>query len=105
MNTGPRRAAHPTFHGSWQHFTGNQACCAHLLRDFQDCAETYPGAIWPGQAQRALRGLIHAWHEARDQQLSQIPADIAGPLPTTAKAIRSPSGIRAKPVVCRTIPQ
>jgi transposase len=80
MNTGPRRAAHPTFHESWEHIAGNQACLAHILRDYQDCAETYPDAIWPVQAQRALRGLIHAWHEARDQQLSLIPADIAGPL-------------------------
>jgi transposase len=68
------------FHPSWEHVAGNQACCAHLLRDYQDCAEIYPGAIWPVQAQRALRGLIHAWHEARDQQLSLIPAGIAGPL-------------------------
>jgi transposase len=68
------------FHESWEHIAGNQACCAHLLRDYQDCAETYPGAIWPVQAQRALRGLIHAWHEARDQRLSLIPAGIAGPL-------------------------
>jgi hypothetical protein len=68
------------FHPSWEHFAGNQACLAHILRDYQDCAETYPDAIWPVQAQRALRGLIHAWHEARDQQLSLIPAGIAGPL-------------------------
>ena len=68
------------FHESWEHIAGNQACLAHILRDYQDCAETYPDAIWPVQAQRALRGLIHAWHEARDQQLSLIPADIAGPL-------------------------
>jgi hypothetical protein len=26
---------------------GNQSCLAHLLRDFEDCAESYPGAIWP----------------------------------------------------------
>ncbi len=32
------------------------------------------------QAQRALRGLIHAWHAARDQQLPAIPAATAGPL-------------------------
>ena len=68
------------FHESWEHIAGNQACCAHLLRDFQDCAETYPGAVWPEQAQRALRGLIHAWHTAREQGLGSIPADITGPL-------------------------
>jgi hypothetical protein len=68
------------FHGSWEHFAGNQACCAHLLRDFQDCAETYPEAVWPVQAQRALRGLIHAWHAAREQHLPAIPPEVAGPL-------------------------
>jgi len=29
------------FHPSWEHFAGNQACLAHILRDYQDCAETY----------------------------------------------------------------
>ena len=42
----------------------------------EDCAESYPGAIWPVQAQRALRGLIHAWHAAREQGLDAIPADV-----------------------------
>jgi transposase len=68
------------FHDSWEHIAGNQACLAHILRDYQDCAETYPEAVWPAQARRALRGLIHAWHAARDQGLAAIPADIAGPL-------------------------
>ena len=31
-----------------------------MIRDFQDCAETYPGAAWPEQAMRSLRGLIRA---------------------------------------------
>jgi len=34
--------------------------------DYQDAAECYPAAIWPVQAQRVLRGLIRAWHDARD---------------------------------------
>jgi transposase len=68
------------FSESWENLAGNQACCAHLLRDFQDCAETYPDAVWPVQAQRALRGLIRAWHAARDQQLSLIPAAVRDPL-------------------------
>ena len=38
------------------------------------------GAVWPEQAQRALRGLIHAWHTAREQGLGSIPANITGPL-------------------------
>jgi transposase len=59
-----------------------QACAAHILRDLQDCAETYPGAGWPEQAQRALRGLIRAWHAAREQGLPAIPGDIREPLET-----------------------
>ena len=69
------------FHQSWEHVAGNQACLAHILRNYQDCAETYPGAIWPVHTQRALRGLIHAWHAVRKQGLSAIPgrrAETAG---------------------------
>jgi len=33
-------------------------------------------------AQRALRGLIKAWHDARDAGLPAIPAGVAGPLAT-----------------------
>ena len=68
------------FHESWKHIAGNQACLAHILRDYQDCAETYPGAVWPVQAQRALRGLIRAWHAAREQGLPAIPAGVLKPL-------------------------
>jgi transposase len=68
------------FSTRWEHVTGNQPCLSHLLRDYQDCAETYPGAVWPVQAQRALRGLIHAWHAAVEQGLPAIPADAADPL-------------------------
>ena len=68
------------FHPRWEHIAGNQACLAHILRDYQDCAESYPGAVWPVQAQRALRGLIHAWHAAREQGLPAIPADVLKPL-------------------------
>jgi transposase len=64
----------------WEHVLGHQACCSHLLRDFEDCAETYPDAIWPVQAQRALRGMIHAWHDAAGQGLPAIPADELKPL-------------------------
>ena len=27
------------FHPRWEHIAGNQACAAHILRDYQDCAE------------------------------------------------------------------
>lgn len=45
----------------------HQLCAAHLLRDLEDCAETYPEAAWPLQIQTALRGLIHAANLAREQ--------------------------------------
>jgi hypothetical protein len=61
---------------TWETFAGHQACAAHLIRDFADCAETYPGSGWPEQAQRALRGLIRAWHAAREQQLPAVPAEV-----------------------------
>jgi hypothetical protein len=64
----------------WERIAGHQACCAHLLRDFEDCAETYPDAIWPVQAQRALRGLIRAWHDAAGQGLAAVPAGELKPL-------------------------
>jgi hypothetical protein len=68
------------FSARWEHIAGNQACLSHILRDYEDCAESYPDAIWPVQAQRALRGLIHAWHAAREQGLSAIPEDVLKPL-------------------------
>jgi hypothetical protein len=68
------------FHPRWKHIAGNQACLAHILRDYEDCAESYPGAVWPVQAQRALRGMIHAWHAACEQGLPAIPADALEPL-------------------------
>jgi len=64
----------------WEHIAGHQACLAHLLRDFEDCAETYPGAVWPAQAQRALRGMIRAWHGARELGLPSVPAGALAPL-------------------------
>jgi hypothetical protein len=68
------------FNPRWTNIAGNQACLSHLLRDYEDCAETYPGAAWPAQAQRALRGLAHEWHLAVDQGLPAIPADALAPL-------------------------
>ena len=66
--------------GTWENLAGHQACAAHILRDLQDCAESYPGAGWPEQAQRALRGLICAWHAAREQGLPAIPGEVREPL-------------------------
>ncbi len=52
----------------------------HLIRGYEDAAESWPGAIWPGQAQRALRGLIRAWHAARERGQPEIPPPIRDPL-------------------------
>jgi transposase len=68
------------FHHGWEHIAGNQACLAHLIRDYEDAAECYPDAIWPVQAQRALRALIRAWRAARDDGQPEILPPIAGPL-------------------------
>ena len=53
----------------------HQLCCAHLLRDLEDAAQSYPDAIWPGQAADALRALIHAANQARNQGLGSVPDD------------------------------
>ena len=68
------------YNAQWRHLGGHQACCAHLLRDFTAAAEAYPGAVWPEQAQRALRGLIHAFNQARDAGHTAIAAPVAEPL-------------------------
>jgi transposase len=64
------------FHSRWDTLAGHQACAAHLLRDFADAAETYPDAHWPAQAARALRGLITAWHAARDAGLTAVTEEV-----------------------------
>lgn len=43
----------------------HQLCCAHILRDLADAAETYPDAHWPAQIAEAIQGLIHATNSAR----------------------------------------
>jgi hypothetical protein len=54
----------------------HQLCTAHLLRDIEDAAQTYPDAIWPAQIARELRALIHAANIARDQGLAAVPDTI-----------------------------
>jgi transposase len=71
---------HNYFHPRWEHLAGHQACVAHLLRDFADAGETYPGTHWPPQAQRALRGLIRAWHAARAEGRAEIDPQIRAKL-------------------------
>ena len=58
----------------------HQLCVAHLIRDCQDAAETYPDTHWPVQVRQALQGLVHAANLARAQKLPAIAAHIAGPL-------------------------
>jgi transposase len=58
----------------------HQLCCAHLARDLEDAAQTYPDAHWPVQIREALQGLIHAANQARASGLAAVPADAAAPL-------------------------
>jgi transposase len=53
----------------------HQLCCQHILRDLEDAAQSYPDAIWPGQAAEALRALIHAANVARGKGLPSVPDD------------------------------
>jgi transposase len=53
----------------------HQLCTQHLLRDLEDAAQSYPDAVWPGQAMDALRALIHAANTARDKGLAAVPDD------------------------------
>jgi hypothetical protein len=55
-------------------------CGAHITRELVAAAEADPDQVWPEQALRALHGLNTAAHQARDQQLSAIPPEIADPL-------------------------
>jgi hypothetical protein len=65
-------------YASYDHFDGvsHQLCCAHLLRDLEDAAQSCPDAIWPGQIADALRGLIHQANLARDRGLAAVPGDV-----------------------------
>lgn len=65
------------YNKKWKLLGGHQACAAHLLRDFTDAAQAYPTAVWPEQAQRALRGLIHAFNSARDTARDTGQAEIS----------------------------
>jgi hypothetical protein len=67
----------------------HQLCAAHLLRDLEDAAQSYPGAVWPGQAAEALRGLIHAANTARAKGLAAVPdTDMAADLVLFRNAVR-----------------
>jgi transposase len=58
---------------------GHQLCTAHLLRDLQDAAETYPEHTWPARAAQALRKLIGAWHAAADASQAEVPPAVRDP--------------------------
>jgi len=58
----------------------HQLCTAHLLRDLDDAAETYPDAVWPTQIADALRALIHQANLPREQGHASIPTDVTDPL-------------------------
>ena len=62
---------------NYDHFDGitHQLCTAHLLRDIEDSAQTYPDAAWPAQVAEHLRGLIHEASLARSEGLAVVPED------------------------------
>jgi hypothetical protein len=69
-----------TVHDRYQNYdafgeVAHQLCCAHVLRDLEDAAQSWPGAVWPGQAADALRALIHAANQARAKGLAAVPGD------------------------------
>jgi hypothetical protein len=87
------------YNTGWENLAGHQACASHLLRDFTDAAEAYPDAVWPGQAQRALRGLIHRFNQARDTGQAEIAPPVRDPLISTFRhAVRvGLAQVRANP--------
>ena len=67
----------------------HQLCTQHILRDLEDAAQSYPDAVWPGQAMDALRALIHAANTARDKGLAAVPdGDTAADLVLFRNAVR-----------------
>jgi transposase len=67
----------------------HQLCAQHILRDLEDAAQSYPDAIWPGQAAEALRTLIHAANVSRAKGLAAVPdEDITADLRLFRNAVR-----------------
>ncbi|MGH8582958.1 MAG: IS66 family transposase [Gammaproteobacteria bacterium] len=77
----------------------HQLCCAHLIRDAEDAAQTYPDELWPTQIQDALRELIHHANTARGNGATAVPAEVmAAPL----RALRN--GVRVGLAQVRRVP-
>ena len=91
------------FHPNWKRLAGHQVCTAHLLRDYTDAAESYPDAVWPEQAHRALRGLIHASNPGprrrtgRDRLRGPRPVDRLFPPRRAGRTGRGPPPPRPAP--------
>lgn len=77
----------------------HQLCCQHILRDLEDAAQSYPDAIWPGQAAEALRALIHAANIARASGLAVVPDD-----DTTADLVLFRNAVRVGLSEVRPVP-
>lgn len=58
----------------------HQLCCAHLCRDLDCAAETYPEAHWPTQIADALRELIHQANLAREAGHTSIDTTVRNTL-------------------------
>jgi transposase len=71
-------------HDSYQNYDAfpgllHQLCAAHLSRDLEDAAQTYPDAHWPVQIRPALQGLPCREYCPRPGH-ARCPADVAAPL-------------------------
>lgn len=80
----------------WKTFAGHQACAAHLIRDFEDCAETYPDAGWPEQAQRALRSSSAPGTPPASRGFPPSPPATGSPW-SSSSAVPSPSASPQSP--------
>lgn len=90
---------------------GHQLCCAHLLRDLTDAAESYPGQAWPAQAAGALRELIARSRAAVAAGQDRIPAarcylptkELRQAVAEGLTAVPRRPGARAKQAPARTL--
>jgi transposase len=81
------------FHAGWEHIVGHQACCAHLIRDFEDAAQCWPGrgVAGPGATGVARSDPRLACRPRagprRDPRRSAGPADLRVPPRSPGRAL------------------
>ena len=68
------------FHPRWEHIAGNQACLSTCCGTIEDCAESYPGAVWPVQAHGRCAASSVPGTPPASRDLPAIPAEVREPL-------------------------